>query len=105
METPQIDVNEAQKRTQNGSFFLDVREQDEYEALRIPGAMLLPMSEFIERYEAELPKDKEIIVHCRSGRRSLQAADYLNERGYNAVNVEGGILAWQEADLPVEAGE
>ncbi len=104
METPEIDVNEAQKRTRNGSFFLDVREQDEYDVLRIPGSTLLPLSEFIERYE-ELPKDQEIVVHCRSGRRSLQAADYLNEHGYNAVNVEGGILAWQEAGLPVEEGK
>jgi rhodanese-related sulfurtransferase len=100
--SPEVDVKEAERRVKEGAFFLDVREPDEYEAARIPGAKLLPLSEFLGRYESELPKDKEIVIHCRSGRRSLDAADYLNERGYNAINVIGGILAWKEAGLPVE---
>ncbi|MDQ3459584.1 MAG: rhodanese-like domain-containing protein [Deinococcota bacterium] len=103
-QTPEIDVHETQARMQDGALLLDVRERDEYDALRIPGATLLSLSEFEGRYE-ELPRDQEIVVHCRSGRRSMQAADYLNERGYNAVNVLGGILAWQEAGLPVEEGQ
>lgn len=104
METPEIDVHETQARVQEGALLLDVREQGEYDALRIPGAVLVPLSEFEGRVD-ELPKDREIAIHCRSGRRSMQAADYLNARGYQAVNVGGGILAWQEAGLPVEEGE
>lgn len=104
MKTPEIDVNEAQRRTESGSLLLDVRERDEHAALRIPGTLLLPLSELADRVD-ELPQNQEIVIHCRSGKRSLQAADYLNERGFTAVNVQGGILAWQEAGLPVEAGQ
>ena len=103
-QVPEIDVLEAKRRVDEGAFFIDVREQYEYDEERIPGAKLVPLSEFMRRYEDDLPADKEgeVVVHCRSGARSAQAVEFLNQNGYNAVNVEGGILAWKGAELPTE---
>ena len=101
METPEIDVFEAKKRLEQGDILVDVREQYEFDEVRIPGSILIPLSEFAERYK-ELPKDKKLIMQCRSGARSAKATDLLLENGYQAVNMEGGILAWEEEDLPVE---
>jgi rhodanese-related sulfurtransferase len=100
-EAPAIDVQEAYQRTQNGSLLLDVREPDEHAEAHIPGDRLLPLTEFIERYSQELPREQEIVVYCRSGRRSAQVVNFLLAQGYQAVNVTGGIIAWREAELPV----
>lgn len=100
IEAPAIDVQEAYRRTQNGSLLLDVREPDEHTETHIPGDRLLPLTEFIERYH-ELPKERELVVYCRSGRRSEQVVTFLLAQGYQAVNVTGGIIAWREAELPV----
>ncbi|MCB8946067.1 MAG: rhodanese-like domain-containing protein [Ardenticatenaceae bacterium] len=81
---------------------LDVREQWEYDEGHIPGVTLIPMGEVASRL-SEIPTDKEVIVTCRSGNRSGQVADFLRQQGYDNVhNMSGGILAWQEAGLPVE---
>ncbi len=106
-EVPKIDVLEAKRRVDEGAFFIDVREQNEYDEEHIPGAKLVPLSEFTRRYEDDLPSDKseEVVVHCRSGARSAQAVEFLNRNGYNAVNVEGGILAWKGAELPTEKSD
>ncbi len=102
METPEIDVFEAKKRLEeNGDLLVDVREQYEFDDIRIPGSILVPLSEFNERYE-ELPQNKNIIMQCRSGSRSAKTTNFLIENGYQAVNMAGGILAWEEADFPVE---
>lgn len=100
---PEIDVNEANERVQAGATFIDVREEDEYQAARIPGATLMPLSTFSERYH-DLPRERQVVVHCRSGARSGRVTRFLIEQGYDAVNVAGGILAWGEADLPLEEG-
>jgi phage shock protein E len=81
---------------------LDVREQDEYDAGHIPGVKLIPSGEVANRLD-EIPKDKTVIVTCRSGNRSASATKYLREQGYtNVHNMEGGIIAWQGAGYPVE---
>lgn len=100
-QTPEIDIREAKKRIDAGDYLLDVREQNEYDEAHIPGSTLIPLSEFAERYD-EVPKDQEVVVYCRSGKRSAQAVNFLNDQGYNAINVEGGILAWQDEDYPTE---
>ena len=102
---PEIDVLEAQKRIEEGAVLVDVREPNEYEEAHIPGSRLEPLSTFTEKYK-DLPKDKPLVMQCRSGARSERAAKYLLEQGYtDVVNLTGGILAWQEAGLEVERGE
>jgi rhodanese-related sulfurtransferase len=103
-ETPEVDVQEAKKRVDAGALLVDVREQDEYDTVRIPGATLVPLSELQQRY-AELPEDRDLVIHCGSGARSARATDFLIEYGYQAVNVAGGILDWEKHDLPVVHGQ
>jgi rhodanese-related sulfurtransferase len=75
---------------------LDVRQQEEYDAGHFDNAILIPLSALPERY-AELPKDKEIIVYCRSGKRSAKAAEFLVAMGFtNITNLEGGYVRWME---------
>lgn len=77
----------------------DVREPAEYQEFNI-GVPLVPLGRIMGMQAPELDeldKDKEVIFHCRSGKRSATAALFLETMGYtNTVNVEGGILAWQE---------
>ncbi len=81
---------------------LDVREQWEYDEGHIPGVVLIPMGEVSDRL-AEIPTDKTVLVTCRSGNRSGQVTQFLRQNGYDNVhNMQGGILAWQQAGLSVE---
>jgi rhodanese-related sulfurtransferase len=83
-------------------YMLDLREQYEYDEKHIPDINLLPMSELQNRLD-ELPTDKEVIITCRSGNRSNQVAQFLRQNGYDNVhNMNGGIIAWQEAGFPVD---
>ncbi len=81
---------------------IDVREQWEYDAGHIPNVKLIPLGELPQRIN-EIPKDKFVVMTCRSGNRSNQATQFLRKRGFDNVhNMEGGILAWEKAGLPVE---
>ena len=99
----QIDVQTASTVYERDDvFMLDVREQWEYDEGHIPDINLIPMGEIPNRLD-ELPRDKEIIVTCRSGNRSGRITALLQENGFtNIHNMQGGILAWQDAGLPVE---
>ena len=77
---------------------VDVREPNEYQEFNI-GARLVPLGKIQSMQADELDdlKDEEVILHCRSGKRSATAAMFLETMGFtNTVNVEGGMLAWQE---------
>lgn len=77
---------------------IDVREPEEYAELNI-GAKLIPLGKIMSMQTDEIDdlKDEEIIIHCRSGKRSAQACLFLETMGFsNCKNVVGGILAWQE---------
>ena len=75
---------------------IDVREGFEYEIARIDGARLIPLGEIAERAD-ELPRDRPIVVHCHSGRRSAEAVRLLQQRGFgNIYNLDGGIDAWSD---------
>ena len=82
---------------------LDVRTAAEFAEGHIQKAILIDQvqSDFLERAKVELPTDKRIAVYCRSGRRSANAAGRLADAGYRCVNLKGGIIAWQEANMPV----
>ena len=81
---------------------LDVREQWEYDEGHIPGVVHIPMNDIPGRI-SEIPTDQTVVVSCRSGNRSGQVASFLRNEGFtNIHNLNGGIVAWQSAGLPVE---
>jgi adenylyltransferase/sulfurtransferase len=76
-------------------FLLDVREPEEFEYAKIPGAQLIPGSELGQRLpELDAQRSKEIIVVCHHGSRSNVVANYLRSKGFRAKNLLGGINAW-----------
>lgn len=81
---------------------IDVREQEEWEEGRMGGSRHIPLGD-LEGRLGELDPARPTVVVCRSGRRSLLAAEYLAERGFaRPVSLAGGLLAWTEAGQPVE---
>ncbi|MDD2973062.1 MAG: rhodanese-like domain-containing protein [Lachnospiraceae bacterium] len=81
--------------TQEGFILLDVRTQQEYDMGYIPGAICIPNEEIDENVTEQLPdKDQLILVYCRSGNRSKQAAEKLAKLGYTNVQEFGGINTW-----------
>lgn len=87
----------------NSVHLLDVRTPEEYAEGHIAGAVNIDVQsdDFQQLAEKELSKDSTILVYCRSGRRSLDAAEILTRLGYRVVNLKGGILDWQASGLPV----
>ena len=85
---------------------LDVREDDEWQAGHIAGARHVPMGEVPARLD-ELSADGELVVVCRSGGRSARVVAWLNQNGVDAVNLDGGMGAWDQAGRPMvsETGE
>lgn len=82
-------------------YLLDVREQDEWDAGHAPEAVHVPMRQLGDR-AGEIPRDREVFVICRSGHRSAQVTVALNQAGWLARNVEGGMKSWAEAGRPME---
>ena len=101
----EISPPEAQQRHQAGATLIDVREQVEWDAGRIPGALFIPRGLLAEQIEAAVPdKSTEIVLYCRSGARSGVGTAQLQSLGYtDVVNMAGGILEWQALGLPVDA--
>ena len=94
----QITPEEAKKIMDSGEehIILDTREQDEFDEGHIPGAILIPYTEIESKAEEMLPdKDAQILVYCRSGRRSKIAAESLAKLGYTNVKEFGGIIDWK----------
>ncbi|MEU7992740.1 rhodanese-like domain-containing protein [Rothia amarae] len=85
---------------------LDVREDMEWEAGHIEGAQHIPLGDVPARY-GEVPLDEDVYIICRSGGRSLKATAYLQDAGFDVLNVIGGMGAWQDAEKPMvsENGE
>jgi rhodanese-related sulfurtransferase len=82
---------------------VDCREQYEWEAGRVEGAIFIPLNTLMAGGGPELHASKPIAVICRSGNRSELASTMLQARGFDAHNVEGGMEAWEAAGLPFEA--
>ena len=81
--------------SQEGYIILDTRTQEEYDEGHIPGAILIPYDEILEKAEGVLTdKDQLILVYCRSGRRSKLAAQDLVKLGYTKIKEFGGIIDW-----------
>lgn len=83
---------------------VDVREPHEIEEVRAEGVVVMPLSTFMLRH-GELPRDRPLLMICRSGARSGQASGFLLANGWTDVtNVAGGTIAWLQAGLPVRRG-
>lgn len=94
----EITCAEVHAKQQAGDefLFLDCREQQEFDLVRIEGTFLLPMSEIQHRVgELEPHREKTVVVHCHHGGRSLQVVGWLRQQGFaNAINMAGGIDQW-----------
>lgn len=104
MQVDEITPAEAIEAVKTGSVFFDVREEHEIIELAydIANKTEIPLGEIQIRL-SEFPKDKNIIVGCRSGKRSMQACLFLKMSGYqNVKNLQGGILAWSEGGFPTK---
>jgi rhodanese-related sulfurtransferase len=84
------------------AYLLDVREQDEWDAGHAPQAVHIPMGQLSDR-AAEVPRDQDVYVVCRSGARSAQVTVALNQAGWLAKNVDGGMKRWVEAGRSIES--
>jgi rhodanese-related sulfurtransferase len=104
MSIPELTPAEFVARRQGGETLtlLDVREDWELGVASVPDVVHIPMGQVADRI-SELDRDKTVVVLCRSGRRSLEVARYLQQNGFKTVNLAGGILAWSrdvDATIP-----
>ncbi|MBA2709388.1 MAG: rhodanese-like domain-containing protein [Tatlockia sp.] len=101
-----IDVHELKKRLDADSSIrlIDVREDHEWKALRIPAAIHIPKDEIADKIGTVFPeREVAIYLHCKGGVRSLHAASCLIDLGYKEVySVDGGIAEWEMVGYPVE---
>ena len=98
-----ISVDEAYAIYQQGdAFFLDVRELSEWNEFHAPGTTLIPLGELASRLN-EAPRDRPIVVVCRSGNRSQQGRDILLQAGFtNVTSMDGGLNEWRSKGYPIE---
>jgi rhodanese-related sulfurtransferase len=92
---PEIDARDLSDPVSD-HFVLDVREDDEWAAGHIDGASHIPMMQ-VPDHLVELPRQAKVLVVCRSGARSLQVTAFLTQQGWPAVNLAGGMQAWEAA--------
>lgn len=93
-EVVQVTGEDLAREKQN-VLFVDVRQPDEYKEVHIPGAVLIPLGELEQRL-TEIPRDREVVLVCRSGGRSARACGILGTHGYTRIrNLQGGMLAWR----------
>jgi rhodanese-related sulfurtransferase len=98
---PVVSAAEAVELIAAGALLIDVREQHEWDAGHAPQARLIPMSRFTQDEADTLPKDRPIVCVCHLGMRSASIANALVAGGWNAINLSGGMSAWEQAGLPV----
>jgi len=101
-----ITADVAKERIDNKDalYILDVREANEYQAGHIRGAKHIPLGK-LKNHMDELPNDKDILCVCHSGARSGRATSQLNNAGFTALNVRGGMSGWQRAGYPIKKGK
>lgn len=93
VEARNVSVAEAIALVDEGALLVDVREDNEWESGRAPAATHIALNSVPDHLE-EFPSDRTIVFVCRSGARSGRATKFLAEQGRDAVNLEGGMLAW-----------
>lgn len=96
-----VDVQQAQQLQQSGAVLLDVRSREEFKNGHAPRARNLPLDQLSDRAR-EIPAGRQVLAVCQSGGRSARATALLRDKGYDVLDVQGGMSAWQRAGLPVE---
>jgi rhodanese-related sulfurtransferase len=104
MAIREVSAHEATELLEGDAVLIDVRQENEWDAGHAPMATLIPLAELPDHLD-ELPRDRLIICACRSGGRSLRAATFLQEQGFDVVNLTGGMIAWFGDDLPFESDD
>jgi rhodanese-related sulfurtransferase len=104
MAIREVTALEALELLDGDAVLIDVRQPGEWDAGHAPMATLIPLAELPDHLD-ELPKDRVIVCACRSGGRSLRAATFLDENGFDVVNLTGGMIAWFAEDLPFESDD
>ena len=100
----EVSTAEALALREAGAFVLDVRQPEEWNAVHIPGATLIPLGELSARL-SEVPRDRQVVVVCRSGNRSAQGRDILLGAGFPSVtSMAGGMNDWAAAGYPTATG-
>lgn len=100
----EIDVAAGYGRYQAGAFVLDVRTPEEWNDFHVEGSTLIPLNELAVRVN-EVPRDREILVVCRSGNRSQEGRDILKAAGFiNVTSMAGGLNQWRSAGYPTVSG-
>lgn len=97
----EVDVHEARNLHASGATLVDVRESSEWAGGRAAGARHVPLGQLAGSVN-RIPRDSPVLVICARGNRSLTAAKFLQEHGFDAKSVRGGTLAWAREGLPVE---
>lgn len=101
--TSEININQAyQMYQEKTAFFVDVREQSEWDSFHIPNTILIPLGELPNQL-TKIPKDQPIVVVCNSGNRSQQGRDILINAGYkNVTSMAGGVSDWKTQGYPIQ---
>lgn len=100
--SPTISVTQAYDLYQTGAFVLDVRTVEEWNEFHAPNSTLIPLDQLASRL-GEVPKDRQIVVVCRSGNRSQQGRDILLNAGFEQVtSMTGGLNEWRTSGYPIE---
>ena len=102
-EIREVDTETAATEISAGALVLDVREPDEFEHARVPGATLVPLATVPQNIAAFHGEDTTYVI-CRSGGRSRQACEYLAAQGADVANVSGGLMAWIASGRDVVSG-
>ncbi len=104
---PQVDLDELNAALQAGHPLLDVREPDEFAAVRVPQAQLVPLMAVPANVDdiRTLAGSGPLYVICAAGARSNRAAAFLREQGIDAINVMGGTNAWYQLGMPVDSDQ
>lgn len=103
MAVSEIDVEELDELGTRSLQLIDVREPDEFEEARAPGARLIPLMTVPERVD-EIDRSRPVHLICAAGGRSMQAAVYLDDLGYETVNIAGGTKEWVARGKTFESG-
>jgi rhodanese-related sulfurtransferase len=104
MAVNEVSTDELESALQSGATLIDVRELDEYQAGHVPNAILVPLASVpgsLDHFSA----DSTNYVICKTGARSYRACEFLVEQGIDAVNVEGGTMAWIISGRGTVAGD